>query len=229
MDSLAVFLFDCDGTILDSMAMWLTGQQRLLARYGISTTERDFAEFEHLSLEKECDAYHRKWGVEESGQALYRVFHEMIAEGYRNLVAPREGVRAFLGAARDLGVLMGVATSTPADLVEGGLSSHGLEEFFLTVTTTEEAGRSKEYPDVYDLALRRACERAGIPVPRRDEVWVFEDAPFGLESAGKAGYRTVGIFDPHGRHRRERVREMADVFIDEYVELSPERLLDAMR
>ena len=43
------FIFDCDGTLLDSMGMWLSIQPELLARHGIETVPSDFARFEHLA------------------------------------------------------------------------------------------------------------------------------------------------------------------------------------
>lgn len=62
-------------------------------------------------------------------------------------------------------------------------------------------GRSKQFPDVYELALRRLEERHGHKFNRS---WVFEDAVFGLKSSGTAGFKRVGIYDPHGRMERTR-------------------------
>ena len=96
---------------------------------------------------------------------------------------------------------MGVATSTPAELVQSALAGAGLDAYMEFVTTTGEAGRSKQFPDVYELALRRLEERHGCKFER---AWVFEDAVFGLKSSGVAGFKRVGIYDPHGRMKRVR-------------------------
>ena len=90
------------------------------------------------------------------------------------------------------------------------------------VTTTGEAGRSKQFPDVYELALRRLEKRHGH---KFEHAWVFEDAVFGLKSSGTAGFRRVGIYDPHGRMEREEVRANCDIFIDSYEELDLDRVL----
>ena len=91
--------------------------------------------------------------------------------------------------------------------------------------TTGEAGASKDHPDVYNLALERLSEARGMDVPAQEDVWVFEDAVFGLKSSGSAGYRRVGIFDPHGRCKRSDVQANCELFIDEFTELSLERIL----
>lgn len=220
----AAFIFDCDGTILDSMGMWITVQPRFLARYGIEATDRDFARFEHLSMEEECVAYHETWGIEESGEAVRAVFTEVLREQYTNHVEARDGVQEFLEEAHRAGIPMGIATSTQADLVAAGLAAQGLDRYFLTITTTGEAGRSKQFPDVYELALERVRAAAGLGPVDYGDVWVFEDAPFGLRSARDAGMRTLGIFDPHGRAARDEVRSLSDVFVDGYPELTVERL-----
>lgn len=215
-----IFIFDCDGTLIDSMGMWLDIQPKLLASYGLDLTSDDFAKFESLSVEDECKAYHEEWGVGESGEAVFERFDAMLLEEYRTNIHARVGVRAFLEEAEQAGIVCAIATSTPEHLVRAGLAANDFERFFPVIVTTEMAGRSKDFPDVYNLALARACELAGVEEPPHGEVWVFEDAPFGLKSAGGAGYRTVGIYDPHGRGTHDEVFALADVPVDEFTELS---------
>ena len=117
---------------------------------------------------------------------------------------------------------MCVATSTPAELVQSALAGAGLDVYMEFVTTTGEAGRSKQFPDVYELALRRLEERHEHKFER---AWVFEDAVFGLKSSGVAGFKRVGIYDPHGRMKRDDVRTNCDIFIDSYEELDLDHVL----
>lgn len=217
-----LFIFDCDGTLLDSMGMWLSIQPKLLATYGVETTPEDFASFESLPMEAECQAYHDTWGVGESGADILARLDSMLNEEYRTHIRPRRGVRAFLDAAEAAGIPLGIATSTAEHLVRAGLAANGLERFFCAIVTTGMAGRSKDFPDVYDLARERTADAAGIAVPPREAVWVFEDAPFGLKSSGEAGYRTAGIYDPRGRGKRDDVYALADIAIDSFEDLTLE-------
>lgn len=215
------FIFDCDGTLVNSTPVWAYAQPELLRRHGIEVTVDDFAQFEHLSLEDECQAYHDMWGICANGGEVYRELSEILIDGYSK-VPPREGLLAFLEQAKSAGIAMCVATSTPADLVASALAGAGLDAYMEFITTTGEAGRSKQFPDVYELALRRLQERHGHAF---DTAWVFEDAVFGLMSSGAAGFKRVGIFDPHGRMERDEVRANCDIFIDSYEELTLNRVL----
>ena len=169
------FIFDCDGTLVNSTPVWAYAQPELLHRHGVDVTVDDFAQFEHLSLEDECQAYHDTWGIGANGEKLYRELGEILIDGYSK-VPPREGLLAFLKQAQEAGIAMCVATSTPAELVKSALAGAGLDAYMEFVTTTGEAGRSKQFPDVYELALRRLEERHGHAF---DIAWVFEDAVFG--------------------------------------------------
>lgn len=215
------FIFDCDGTLVNSTPVWAYAQPELLHRHGVDVTVDDFAQFEHLSLEDECQAYHDTWGIGENGEELYRELSDILIDGYSK-VPPREGLLAFLEQAKAAGIAMCVATSTPAELVQSALAGAGLDAYMEFVTTTGEAGRSKQFPDVYELALRRLEERHGCMFKR---AWVFEDAVFGLKSSGSAGFKRVGIYDPHGRMKRDDVLANCDIFIDSYEELDLDRVL----
>lgn len=210
------FIFDCDGTILDSMGMWLQIGPKFLSRYGIEATAEDLAKFEHLALEEECEAYHREWGIGSSGKELFEDMGVMLQEEYRHSVKPRPFIRPFLESAKEAGIPMSIATSTPANLVKIGLEANNLLEFFTNITTTGQAGASKKHPDVYDLSLRTLMELVNKQVPQHQDVWVFEDAVFGLISSGQAGYKRVGIHDPAGRCDRDDVIKHSDIFIDDF-------------
>lgn len=54
---------------------------------------------------------------------------------------------------------------------------------------------------------------------------MFEDAVFGLKSSGVVGFKRVGIYDPHGRMKRDDVRANCDIFIDSYEDLDLARVL----
>ena len=97
------FIFDCDGTLVNSTPVWGYAQPELLHRHGVDVTVDDFAQFEHLSLEDECQAYHDTWGIGTGGEELYRELSEILIDGYSK-VPPREGLLAFLEQAKAAGI-----------------------------------------------------------------------------------------------------------------------------
>ena len=172
-----VFVFDCDGTLLDSMGMWLSCNPSCLHRTA-SKPRPMILPGSSICLSR-MSARHitRPGAVGNSGKEVRDRFNDMLEQEYSQNIVVLPGVVDFLESASEAGIALAIATSTPAHLVRLGLSANGLDRFFPEVTTTGEAGRSKEHPDVYDLALRRACERCNLADVSRSDVWVFEDAP----------------------------------------------------
>ncbi len=107
-----------------------------------------------------------------------------------------------------------VASSTPVREVRCALAVHDIERYFVDVVSTEDVGgRDKEFPDVYLEALRRLGTDAST-------TWVFEDAPFGVQTSKRAGFHVVGLMNDHDGRREEDVRPWCDVYVHGYHELS---------
>ncbi|MFR2031315.1 MAG: hypothetical protein ACLS3M_07950 [Collinsella sp.] len=56
-----------------------------------------------------------------------------------------------MNQAQEAGIAMCVATSTPAEWYVCACGA-GLNAYMEFITTTGEAGRSKQFPDVYEMA-----------------------------------------------------------------------------
>jgi len=212
-------IFDCDGTIVDSMPMWANTCIALLENYGVTDAKRVFEEHESLDMDKKCYWYHDNLGIGESGEALYRELWEMVENAYRTAVKPFEGVRDFLNSLTEAGIPMVIASSTPVELLKLALATHDLDGYFQELVFAGDVGRGKEYPDVY-LA---SCERLGTSP---QETWVFEDAPFGMRSATRAGFPVVGLINDHDGRDEDFVRSWSAIMAHSYGELSLEMLRD---
>ncbi len=214
-------IFDCDGTLVDSMGMWSHAWDWLCERHGVPAAPLD--RIEALSLRDSCAFLHDELGVPEPVDELYEEVCAHIRERYQNQVELFPGARDFLDELAVAGVPMVVASSTPVREVRCALEAHGIAGYFSDVVSTEDVGgRDKEFPDVYLEALRRL----GAPLA---STWVFEDAPFGVRTARRAGFAVVGLMNDHDGRREEDVRPWCDVFAHGYAELSLPLLRDYER
>lgn len=210
-------LFDCDGTLIDSMPMWTNCCVSLLERYGISDAMRVFLEHESLDMDKKCYWYHDNLGIGKSGEALYEELWDMVSEAYDRDVSVFEGCHSFLDDLNSRGVPCAIVSSTPTALVEHALERHGLARYFQKVVFVGDVGRAKVHGDCY-LA---ACRMLGTPL---EETWVFEDAPFGVRSAVRAGFPTVAVLNDHDGRDEAFLETWATVVARSYEELSVSRL-----
>ncbi len=210
-------IFDCDGTLLDSMPMWTSTCVGLLRRYGVRDAERVFAKHESLDMDKKCYWYHDNLGIGESGEALYRELWTMVERAYQTEVQPFAGCKEFLDELARMGVPMAIASSTPTALLRSALMAHGLLEYFDELVFAGDVGRGKEYADVYLESQRR------LGTPRAD-TWVFEDAPFGVRSAARAGFPVMALFNDHDGRDETFLRTWATTVARGYEGVHPAQL-----
>jgi putative hydrolase of the HAD superfamily len=99
------------------------------------------------------------------------------------------GLRAWLMDARQAGIRLAVASSSPRDWVLGHLGRVGVAHEFEVCACGDEVAAVKPAPDVYLLAL------AKLGIAGRQAVAV-EDAPHGVAAAKGAGMSCIAIPNP---------------------------------
>lgn len=211
-------IFDCDGTLLDSMPMWTDMCVGLLECYGVQDAQRIFLEHESLDMDKKCYWYHEHLGIGASGEALYCELWAMVRQAYKSVTA-YEGCAEFLRELRGHGIPCAILSSTPPELVRAALADHDLLQYFDDILFVGDVGRGKEFSDCYVEAARR------LGTPRAD-TWVFEDAPFGVRSAVRAGLPTVAILNDHDGRDERFLATWATVVARSYGALSVQKLRD---
>ena len=216
-------IFDCDGTLVDSMGMWRGANRWLFEANGLDADAVDLVALEALSIRDMCAYMHDELGASASADDLYEQLCAHVRDAYAREVPVFPGAREFLAELAAAGVPMVIASSTPVRELRCALEAHGLDGYFADLVSTEDVGgRDKEFPDVYLEAQRRL----GTP---RETTWVFEDAPFGVQTSHRAGFAVVGLMNDHDGRREEDARPYCDVYVHGYAELSLPLLRDYER
>lgn len=215
MAAISGAIFDCDGTLVDSMPMWYGAFDHLLEAHDVTAPAGFKERVEPMTIPDACALIHAELGIGESPQALVDELEAHVAHEYATSIREIPGAHAFVESLAAAGIPMIVATSTTSTLVCDALRVHGMDGYFQDVVCTAEVrrGLDKDYPDVYLEAL----ERLGTPV---SETWVFEDAPFGVRTSRLAGFHVVGISTGHDGRDESFVRAWADIFTRNYDDVS---------
>jgi len=216
-------IFDCDGTLVDSMCVWRNVFGAVLPKYGKTVNPDIFDRVEAVSLIGGCQICVDKLALPVTAETLYEEFCAYVTDQYQHHVSIVPGAKEFLQELYDAGIPLAVASSTPVREVRAALAAQGIEHLFKTVVSTEDVGGvDKVKPDVYLEALRRlGTDKA--------TTWVFEDAPFGAQTAQKAGFPVVALYNDHDGRDPVFMREHSNIFAHTYGELSLLRLCDYER
>jgi beta-phosphoglucomutase-like phosphatase (HAD superfamily) len=181
-------IFDMDGTVIDSMPHHTSTWVDFAHKHGIAidvnemmrrTTGRTGLECVRLLLDSPDMPEAQAWALVHEKEQLYRdIFGPIFAE-----VA---GFSAFYAATRALGLQVGLGTAGDIHNVEFALGHLRMNPPPDAIARGDEGLTGKPTPAIF-LA---AAERMGVAP---EHCIVFEDAPFGIEAARRAGMRAVGI------------------------------------
>ena len=202
-------IFDMDGTVTDSMFVWKDIGKRYLLSRGITPAPNLFDEIKSMSLLETCAYFRAVYGVRETDDAIAKGINDIVEPLYLTEVGPKPGAVEMLEGFQRRGVPMVLATATDRYLVEETLEKIDLLKYFKAIYTCTEVGAGKTMPDVYEAAL--VC--AGTP---KRETPVFEDAWFGLETAKRAGFPTVAVYDDSQKRDWETMKREATIVITDY-------------
>ena len=206
-------IFDCDGTLIDSMSAWRALEEDLARQAGREFTRED-ADALTVRTIPECGVYiHEKFGLGESPQDVERAIDEFMFDFYSNQSELRPGVMEFVEGLAARGVHMTVASSTPKPLLEAGLAHVGLTPYLEAIVSVDCVGKSKREPAVYDHARY-------IMGTELQYTWGFEDALYAVQTLKRASYPVVGVYDNDLAGTFEDLQANADVVIRDFTELS---------
>lgn len=183
-DAHHAIIFDCDGTLADSMPAHFQAWSKTFADHGIPFSEERFYSLGGMPSDKIIAMM-----SEEHGKPMHP--GEVSREKEENFLA-------FLGDVRPVAKVVALAREQKGRrklaVASGGfrwvidrqLEHIGLADWFDTIVTAEDTERHKPEPDVFlEAAHRLGVEPAAC--------LVLEDADLGVEAARRAGMQVVDV------------------------------------
>lgn len=182
----AAYIFDCDGTLVDSMPIhyvcWIEALRLNGADYPF--TEEEFYSYAGVPEADTVRILNELHGVNIDPEAVVRskaeLFLKRIPEIQR--INPVADYAIKLHGKFPISV----ASGSESHIVHACLGNTGLLDLFPIIITPEKVKRGKPAPDMFLLA----AERMGVE-PK--DCLVFEDGRSGLEAAAAAGMEAVFI------------------------------------
>lgn len=182
----AAVLFDIDGTLVDSVDLHARAWAEALRRFGKDVRVEDVRAQIGKGGDQLLPVFLPEAELREKGEAIDSFRSELWKREYMPRVRPFPSARELVARVRREGKRVALASSGKADEVCFYEKLLGVRDLVEGATTSDDAERSKPYPDIFRAAL--AAARADP-----DEAVAVGDSPWDALAARRAGVRTVGV------------------------------------
>lgn len=176
-------VFDLDGVLVDSEAIWAAAEEATVLRLGGEYTPELRAALHGRG------ARDGGWIVaellrREDGDAIGQEVLDHALAALEREAKPVDGALELVEQLRGR-IPIGVASNSSRDLVETALRGAGLGTFD-TIVAAEDVAAAKPAPDAY----LEACARLGVAP---GQAAAIEDSPAGVAAAKAAGMLAIGL------------------------------------
>lgn len=181
-------VFDVDGTLVDSVDLHARCWQEAFARYGRQIAFEKIRSQIGKGGDQLIPCFLPEDDLERWGEELDHFRSGLFREKYLEQVKPFPHVKALFQRIRDQGLRIALASSGKEDEIDHYVQELlGVGDLIELRTTSDDAERSKPYPDIFAAALSQ------LGIERAAEAYAVGDSPFDAEAAGRLTMPTIGV------------------------------------
>jgi len=180
-------IFDVDGTLIDTVDLHAEAWVETLRHFGVDVAFQDMRAQIGKGGDQILHGLMPPEMIEQRGDEIRSYRSELFKREYLPKVRAFPGVRDLFERIRAAGQKAVLASSGKADEVERYQEIAGIADLIDSATSSDDAERSKPFPDIFQAALAR------LEPLRPEEAVVVGDTPYDAEAARKAGIKSIGV------------------------------------
>ena len=205
------YLFDFDGTLVDSMPTFVSVMLRVLDEYGV-TYGKDIVKIITPLGYHGAAEYFRVLGINKSVDELVLQMQKYAKNEYENKIVAKNGVIKTLMQLKHSGASLNILTASPHSMLDPCLKRIGIWQLFDNIWSCDDFKTTKSNPQIYKKAARMMGSEIG------DVVFV-DDNVEAIKTAKLAGMRSCGVYDKSSQEFGEEMKKEADYYIESFEEL----------
>lgn len=205
------YLFDFDGTLVDSMPSYAAATVKVLDDNHIPYPDDIVKITTPLGYEGAAELY-ITMGLNKSVEEIAATMKSYTFEDYKSKIPLKPSVREFLQKGKQEKVQLAILTASPHSVVDMCLERLGVYDWFDHIWSVDDFGLKKSQPEIYLAAAKRLDAEVS-------EITFFDDNITALQTAKRAGLRTVGVYDPTSEDCADQIKATADRYILAFGEL----------
>ena len=206
------YLFDFDGTLVDSMPTFVSAMLRILDENGISYGSDIIKIITPLGLNGTAEYYIDQMGIKLSKEQLMGIMKDYMMDAYFHTIPAKMNVPEVLRELKNRGASLNVLTASPHITLDACLKRLGLWELFDNVWSCDDFNTTKADPQIYVHAAKKMNTTA-------DKVLFLDDNLNADLTAKAAGMQVCGVYDESSEDYVEQIKTVNDYYIYDFQEL----------
>ena len=205
------FLFDFDGTLVDSMSYWANCMVGVLDNHNIPYADDIISVITPLGSAGTV-AYFQKIGLNMTTEAIVKEIDDVLTPLYRDVIPEKAGVRHCLEALKAAGHSLHVLTASPHRWLDPCLARLGMATLFDNVWSSDDFGTGKTNPEIY----RMVAKKIGSAI---EDITFLDDNINADKAAKRSGVKVIGVYDDSTKEDEAEMREVTDAYIYSFHDL----------
>lgn len=205
------YLFDFDGTLVDSMPTFKKVMLRILDENNISYGDDIVKIITPLGLKGTAE-YFISLGLNKSVEEIGKTMYEYFYHEYAYTIPAKENVIDTLKELKAQGHSLNVLTASPHLTLDACLKRLDMFDLFDNVWSCDDFNTSKSNPEIYTAVAKKL----NVSV---EEVLFLDDNYNADKTAKTAGMKVCGVFDESSSAYEKEMRELCDFYAKDFREI----------
>ena len=184
---LQAVIFDVDGTIVDSVDLHAEAWRVAFEKFGKTFSFNEIRRQIGKGSDQLLPVFLSKEELDQFGEDLDEYRSEIFKKDYMPRVQAFPRVRELFQRIKKDGKQIVLASSAKADELDVYKKIARIDDLIESETSSDDADRSKPYPDIFQAALARLN---GVTP---ENAIVIGDTPYDAQAASKANLKTIGL------------------------------------
>jgi len=205
------YLFDFDGTLVDSMPAYVALMLKILDENGIKYGHDIVKIITPLGYAGTAE-YFKTMGLDMPKEEIIALMNKYAYDEYAYNIPAKNNVVSVLRELKKKGANLNVLTASPHRVLDPCLKRLGIFDLFTNVWSCEDFSTTKADPQIYI----KAAEKIGEPI---EEILFLDDNYNADCTAKETGIKVCGVYDKSSDEYVDEIKAIADYYIYDFSEL----------